>query len=138
MGKKDKQTGYAFIRDPDYGWRPVILEETRGDQAIVSVPEFKDEQSMMCGTNNSKKGEQGTVNLNDYTANVLPLQNVDHSGNIQEFADMVKLPYLHEVSACRMMTLYSDRWVDDIVFAQTLITTETRDSLLRRLVFYTT
>ena len=98
MGKKDKQTAYVFIKDPEYGWRPAILEETRGDQAIVAVPEYKDEQSMMCGANTGKKGEQGSVSLKDYPANVLPLQNVDHNGNIQEFPDMVKLPYLHEVS----------------------------------------
>lgn len=101
MGKKEeKQKAYVFIRDPDYGWRPAVLEDTRGDQAIVSVPEFKDEQSMMCGAGTTQKGEQGTVNLKDYTANVLPLANVDHNGNIQEFADMVKLPYLHEVRRC--------------------------------------
>ena len=54
---------------------------------------------MVCdGGRAAKKGEQKMINLKDYAHGVLPLQNVDANGNLVEFADMVKLPYLHEVS----------------------------------------
>eukprot|EP00527_Entomoneis_sp_CCMP2396_P003980 CAMPEP_0198149142 /NCGR_PEP_ID=MMETSP1443-20131203/45149_1 /TAXON_ID=186043 /ORGANISM="Entomoneis sp., Strain CCMP2396" /LENGTH=1107 /DNA_ID=CAMNT_0043814071 /DNA_START=17 /DNA_END=3340 /DNA_ORIENTATION=- len=94
MGEK-KSSSFVFIRDPVFGWRPAIQEGVQGDKAIVNVPEFKDEQSMM-GAGDAKKGQMGQVNLKDYHAGVLPLQNVDALGNLLEFADMVKLPYLHE------------------------------------------
>jgi len=102
MGKskkgEEKQTAYVYIKDPDFGWRPAILDDTRGDTAVVSVPEYKDEQSMMSdGGRGAKKGEQMSVNLKHYAHKVLPLQNVDHNGNLVEYPDMVRLPYLHEV-----------------------------------------
>lgn len=100
MGKKntEKQATYVYVMDAEFAWRPAIQEETKGDKAIVSLPEYRDEQSMMSdGGRAAKAGEQKTVNLKDYPAEVLPLQNVDHNGNLIEFADMVRLPYLHEV-----------------------------------------
>lgn len=100
MGKKDEQkaASHVFIVDPDYGWRPAIMEKQQGDFAIVTVPEYKDEQSMVCdGGRASKSQEKLKVNLNDYPHKVLPLQNVDANANLVEFADMVRLPYLHEV-----------------------------------------
>jgi hypothetical protein len=45
----------------------------------------------------AKKGEQIYISMKDYPFGVLPLANVDVNGNLVEFADMVKLPYLHEV-----------------------------------------
>lgn len=100
MGKKsdEKQTAYVFVIDPEFGWRPAVLEDTKGDTAIVSIPEYKDEQSMTCdGGRAAKKGEQVQIDLKKYPHKVLPLQNVDHNGNLQEYPDMVRLPYLHEV-----------------------------------------
>lgn len=47
----------------------------------------------------AKKGEQVYISMKDYPFGVLPLANVDVNGNLVEFADMVKLPYLHEVSS---------------------------------------
>ena len=100
MAPEQKSASYVFIKDPVFGWRPAIQEGVQGGKAIVNVPEYKDEQSMMPdGGRGAGKSEQGTVNLKDYHAEVLPLQNVDANGNLLEFADMVKLPYLHEV--CR-------------------------------------
>jgi hypothetical protein len=96
--KKDKQTAHVFIRSDEYAWVPAILDETKGDQAIVTVPLYSSEQEMTCnGGRNAKKGEQIKVDLKKYPHKVLPLQNVDGSGNLSVFADMVKLPYLHEV-----------------------------------------
>ena len=53
---------------------------------------------MICDGGRSAKGEEErVVKLKDYPAKVLPLQNVDGNNNMPEFADMVELPYLHEV-----------------------------------------
>ena len=103
MGKKeDKQTAYVYILDQEYAWRPAILDDTKGDKAFVTVPEYADEQSMMSdGGRAAKKGEQKTLDLKQYPHKVLPLQNVDAQGNLTMFADMVKLPYLHEVRECQ-------------------------------------
>jgi hypothetical protein len=49
------------------------------------------------GGRTSKSTTQATIDLKQYQAQVLPLQNVDAQGQLTEFADMVKLPYLHEV-----------------------------------------
>jgi hypothetical protein len=96
---KEKQSTNVFIRDEVYGWRPAVQEKINGDKAIVTVPEYPSEQSMACdGGRAAKKGNQVTINLKDYPSGVLPLQNVDANGNLVECADMVKLPYLHEVN----------------------------------------
>lgn len=94
----EKQTSNVFILDPDVGWRPAVLEETRGHTAICTVPQYKDEQKMMCdGGRASKSAERVEVDLRHYPHNVLPLQNCNNVGDLVEYADMVKLPYLHEV-----------------------------------------
>ena len=100
MGGKDKekQSSYVFIMDPEYGWRPAIQEQIDGDKAIVSVPEYPNEEVMQCdGGRAAKKGQQLTIDLKKYPFGVLPLQNVDSNGDLIEFPDMVRLPYLHEV-----------------------------------------
>jgi hypothetical protein len=103
MGKKkdteEKTSSHVFIVDPEYGWRPAIqLQVNANGTAIVTIPEYKSEDAMTCdGGRGGKKGEQVTINLKQYAHGVLPLQNVDTNGDLVEFADMVKLPYLHEV-----------------------------------------
>jgi hypothetical protein len=100
---KEKQSSNVFIRDEVYGWRPAVQEKINGDKAIVTVPEYPSEQVMACdGGRAAKKGNQVTINLKDYPSGVLPLQNVDSNGNLVECSDMVKLPYLHEVSYERL------------------------------------
>jgi hypothetical protein len=70
----------------------------KNGKALVSIPEYKSEDSMDCdGGRAAKKGEQIYISMKDYPFGVLPLANVDVNGNLVEFADMVKLPYLHEV-----------------------------------------
>jgi hypothetical protein len=94
-----KGTSNVFIADKEFGWRPAVLEDTQGDKAIVSVPVYPSEEVMACdGGRAAKSKEQLKVNLKDYPNGVLPLQNVDANGDLTPFADMVKLPYLHEVS----------------------------------------
>nr|ACS35537.1 myosin A [Phaeodactylum tricornutum] len=97
VAKDEKQTTYVYIMDKNHAWRPAILEDTKGDKAIVSVPEYKNEEQMRSdGGRNAKKGQQQTIDLKEYPSKVLPLQNVDHNGNLTAYPDMVRLPYLHE------------------------------------------
>lgn len=94
-GKKDT---HVYISDPESAWIPAILEKSDGGKAYVSVPQYNDEQDIMSdGGRGAKKYKEEVVNLADYPHKVLPLQNVDESGNLHEYADMVQLPYLHEV-----------------------------------------
>jgi hypothetical protein len=100
MGKDEdkKNASYVFINDPDFGWRPAVMESKTEDHAIVKIPEYKNETAMICdGGRGGKMGDPVKINLKDYAHKVLPLQNVDSNGSLIEFADMVKLPYLHEV-----------------------------------------
>lgn len=105
MGKKkdgDKKTTYVYILDQEFAWRPAVLDDQKGDKAFCTVPQYADEQSMASdGGRAAKKGEEVTIDLKQYPHKVLPLQNVDANGNLIEFPDMVKLPYLHEVSSIR-------------------------------------
>jgi hypothetical protein len=88
----------VFIQDVDYAWIPAKLIEQKGDKAVVEIPDFKDEQAIRPGAGAPKKTREKTVNLKDYQHKVLPLQNLDGNGNMSSYADMVQLPYLHEVS----------------------------------------
>jgi len=101
MGKKkeeEKAASHVFVMDPDFGWRPAKMLDQQGGFAIVEVPNYKSERVMACdGGRAATDTEKLKVNLKDYPHGVLPLQNVDANGNLVQFADMVKLPYLHEV-----------------------------------------
>jgi hypothetical protein len=94
----DKKVTHVYVKDPESAWVPAILDKTEGDKAYVTLPSYKDEQSMTSDNGRAAKGKaEKVVSLKDYHHKVLPLANVDGNGNLQEFADMVKLPYLHEV-----------------------------------------
>jgi hypothetical protein len=104
MAPKDTKTNsLVYIKDPEYGWRPAVLENLDGDKATVRAPEYANEHKMVSdgGRTATSKGEQKVIDLKKYAHNVLPLQNVDAEGMLIEFPDMVKLPYLHEVSLHR-------------------------------------
>ena len=120
MGKGDdeKAQSYVFVMDPEYGWRPAVQEGPEsGGKVAVSIPEYKSEETMVCdGGRAAKKGEQKMINLKDYAHGVLPLQNVDANGNLVEFADMVKLPYLHEVSHVIMTWVRLRRFIMSLTF----------------------
>lgn len=96
MGETKKSL--VFVKDPQYAWVPCTLVKSEGDKATVSIPQYKDEQSIICdGGRGSKESVDKVVKLKDYPNSVLPLQNVDANGSMPEFSDMVQLPYLHEV-----------------------------------------
>jgi hypothetical protein len=91
----------VYIKHPDFAWVPAVLLEQDGDKAKVSVPQYPSEQLILSDGGKGAKGKkEQTINLKDYPHKVLPLQNVDANGMLVECADMVKLPYLHEVSSC--------------------------------------
>jgi hypothetical protein len=98
MGK----TSYCFIRDPQYAWVPAIKLDATGTTAIVKVPQYASEQEIWCDGGAKAKGwEEDEVMLKDYNKGVLPMQNVDASGQLKSFSDMVNLPFLHEVRSFR-------------------------------------
>jgi hypothetical protein len=85
-------------QDPDYAWIPAKLVRSSGNVADVQIPEYEDEQATICdGGKKAKKWIEAEVDLSDYNKGVLPMQNVDENGNMKKFADMVELPFLHEV-----------------------------------------
>jgi hypothetical protein len=91
----------VYIKHPDFAWVPAVLLDQDGDKARVSVPQYPSEQLILSDGGKGAKGKfkEQTINLKDYPHKVLPLQNVDANGMLVECADMVKLPYLHEVSS---------------------------------------
>ena len=95
MGKKE---AFVFLKDPENAWIPAKLLSQSGNVADVQIPEYKDEQSTICDGGKTAKGWiDAEVDLTDYAKHVLPMQNVDEHGNMRCFADMVELPFLHEV-----------------------------------------
>jgi len=101
--KKEQVASNVFVKDKEWGWVPAVQQKVNGDKAVVKVFNYPKEQAVACdgGRAAKGKGEEITVNLKDYPNHVLPLQNVDANGNLVEYADMVKLPYLHEVRKAR-------------------------------------
>ena len=96
MGEKKS---WVYIKSKEHAWVPAIQTHTDGKKATVMVPQYPDEQSMDSdGGRGAKKSVEEIVDLKGYTSAVLPLQNVDGSGMLLEYPDMVELPYLHEVS----------------------------------------
>ena len=97
-GGSGEQSSFVFIRDPEYAWIPCSKIGGDSNKARVSVPQYPDEQSIICDGGAGAKGTQEEqVLLKDYNRGVLPMQNVDGSGMLRPFADMVELPFLHEV-----------------------------------------
>ena len=99
MGGGGGKKSWVYIKHKEFAWIPAI--QTGGDdkKAQVEVPQYPDEQAIDSdGGRAAKKNVKETVDLKHYTSGVLPLQNVDGNGQLLVFADMVELPYLHEVS----------------------------------------
>lgn len=103
MGKKkDGESGATsnnvYILDKEFAWMPARLVEQAGDSAKVSVPQYEEEEKILCdGGKGAKSWKEQTVKLKFYPGKALPLQNVDKAGCLIEKEDMVDLPFLHEV-----------------------------------------
>jgi hypothetical protein len=93
----------VYIRSKDHSWQPVLQIKVHdcGKKATICKPIFKDEQSMLhCNKNRDKQKyarDNEVVDLVDYPNHVLPMQNVDSDGNLDDYKDMVELPFMHEV-----------------------------------------
>jgi hypothetical protein len=90
---------HVYVRCNDHHWVPARVVETKGDKAVVSIPQYSDEQNILSdGGRGAIKFNRCEINLRDYANGVLPLQNVDEMGWLNDEQDMVDLPFLHEVS----------------------------------------
>jgi hypothetical protein len=94
-----KQSTNVLIKDEKWGWLPGVQRGVDKTTATVDVWTYPNEQAIACDNGKGAKGKFETkkINLKEYENECLPLQNVDNNGNLLEVADMVKLPYLHEV-----------------------------------------
>jgi hypothetical protein len=92
---------HVYVRSKEHYWVPgrVVGDATDStDQLIVSVPQYPNEQSILSDAGKGATSFQRlTIDLKDYPNKVLPLQNVDEIGFLNEEKDMVDLPFLHEV-----------------------------------------
>lgn len=102
MTSSNSKSTFVYVRDPEHAWLPAtLLDYTNNNtEANVSVPAYETEQGIMDVTSSTasmSKAKEQVIALQDYDHQVLPLQNVDGKGLLQEYPDMVQLPYLHEV-----------------------------------------
>ena len=72
-----------YISTPETSWIPAQLISLTDTHATVTIK----------GT-----GKTEVVELKNYPAKTLPLQNLDENGDLKEVEDMVDLPYLHEAA----------------------------------------
>jgi hypothetical protein len=88
----------VYIMDKEYAWVPARLLSTSGDKATVSIPEYADEASILTDNGaGAKSWTEKTISIKNYPGKTLPMQNLDKAQKLQEKADMVDLPFLHEV-----------------------------------------
>jgi hypothetical protein len=92
----------VYLRSADHTWVPALQLKLHGDgKATVAIPKFKNgEQDMMNCAKASKSfpyNDNQVVDVKQYPNGVLPMQNVDANGNLEEYKDMVDLPFMHEV-----------------------------------------
>lgn len=104
-GNKNKKSSneptHVYIKDANSSWIPALqIKAPSNGKATVKVPEFRSEQDILSTMPNwptTIEGESVVIDLKDYPNQVLPMQNVDANGRLEEYKDMVELPYLHEV-----------------------------------------
>ena len=102
----------VYIRSTDHIWVPALQVQHNAttNEAIVLVSKYKNEHDMLLQSirpmekRNTKKPSQTTtttkmtIPLKEYTNHVLPMQNTNaNTGYLEEYKDMVDLPFLHEV-----------------------------------------
>lgn len=102
--EKDK-VAPVYIKSADHSWIPALLLKTYNGKATVAVPKFPNEQEMLScpkTTGNIRYHDNQMIDLCDYPNNALPMQNVDSNGSLEDFKDMVDLPFLHEVRSLQI------------------------------------
>eukprot|EP00529_Nitzschia_sp_RCC80_P002838 CAMPEP_0113441010 /NCGR_PEP_ID=MMETSP0014_2-20120614/854_1 /TAXON_ID=2857 /ORGANISM="Nitzschia sp." /LENGTH=1701 /DNA_ID=CAMNT_0000331825 /DNA_START=113 /DNA_END=5219 /DNA_ORIENTATION=+ /assembly_acc=CAM_ASM_000159 len=101
-----QHNNYVYILDKEYSWVPAMVTERINETTMnLSIPKYKTEQAIRCdGGRTASRFEKQTIDLNDpktvalYPNKHLPLQNVNHEGELQVVEDMVDLPFLHEAA----------------------------------------
>jgi len=81
-GGSSATSNHVYVHSEEHKWIPATLLRTDGETATVRITGDKAEEK---------------IKLADYPNKVLPLQNVDEDGKLNEVEDMVDLPFLHEV-----------------------------------------
>jgi hypothetical protein len=105
--EKDKSGGAStsnnvYVMDKEFAWMPARLVSQDGDKAVVSIPTYADEPSILSDSGKGAKSwREETVSLKHYPGKTLPLQNLAKNGELNKKDDMVDLPFLHEVSSER-------------------------------------
>jgi myosin-5 len=89
---------YVYVRHDEHKWVPALLVKQTETEATVSVPDFKNEESITGSNTLGAKSSKLTVKLNNYPNNSLPLQNVTEGGQMKAVADMIELGFLHEAA----------------------------------------
>jgi hypothetical protein len=100
VGANANTVTHVYLRSNDHEWIPALQLKSGNGKATVAVPKFNNERDMLNCAKASKYfkyNDNQVVNLNDYANGVLPMANVDASGNPDEYKDMVNLPFMHEV-----------------------------------------
>jgi hypothetical protein len=107
------KVSHVYLKSEDNCWIPALQFKSDGETATITIPQFKAEQAMLStGAGKEKFSDNRIIDLSDYPNKVLPMQNVDSAGNLEEYKDMVELPFLHEVrftflSHCERMRSFS-------------------------------
>jgi hypothetical protein len=93
---------HVYIQNEEHSWVPALQLKKNGNNATVSVPVFKNEQDMLSsgGVSKMQYSKNQVIDLTKYDNMVLPMQNVNSKGALEDYRDMVSIPYLHEVSLC--------------------------------------
>ena len=98
--KEEPKVTPVYIQSKDSVWVPALQLKSHNGRATVSVPKFKNERDMLNCAKASRtlKYETQVVDLKDYENGVLPMQNVDSNGNVEDYKDMVDLPFMNEAA----------------------------------------
>jgi hypothetical protein len=102
----------VYIKSDQHVWVPALQVKTDNptNTATVFIPNYKNEQDMLTLRSSNLSGKQSDqkvlVDLKQYPNNVLPMQNVNaNTGSLEDYKDMVNLPFLHEVGICHGETI---------------------------------
>jgi myosin-5 len=116
-GAGGESASFVFIRDPEFAWIPCTKIGGDDKKARVRVPQYPDQQSIICDGGATAKGnEEEEVLLKDYNRGLLPMQNVDGGGNLIAYNDMCELPFLHEAA---LLFNLKDRHRRDLPYTRT-------------------
>lgn len=94
---EDSPVSHVYLRSAQHGWVPALQVKVDGNKANVCRPVFKSEKDLMSCPKKQKLAPNELVDLRDYPNQCLPMQNVDANGHLEDYKDMVQLPFMHEV-----------------------------------------